>query len=64
MTHRALLCSLAVTLAACGGATTTPDELPSGAHDGARLAAGARHGCAVTERAGVVCWGSNDHGQL
>ncbi len=64
MRHRAVPLLLAVALGACGGATSGPVAPSPGPHDGARIAAGARHACVVTERAGVVCWGSNDHGQL
>ena len=41
-------------------AAPTPPTTPGFA----QLAAGARHTCAVNASGGVVCWGSNDAGQL
>lgn len=38
-------------------------ELPNNARV-SRLAAGAQHTCAVTERESLICWGRNDAGQL
>jgi bacillolysin len=50
--------------------TDTSVALPLKAHSGttlsgiAQVAAGAAHGCAVTNTTGIVCWGSNTVGQL
>jgi len=38
-------------------------ELPEGVR-AVRLAAGASHTCALTDRKNLVCWGKNDRGQL
>lgn len=55
----------ALLLAACGSASTPEARVPEAEddHPGARLAAGHGHSCVVTSGE-VLCWGSNDRGQL
>ena len=38
--------------------------MPEGLHRFCRLAAGGAHSLVVTERAEVLAWGSNSHGQV